>query len=158
MYGWRSQVRDIIWCHRSRLAAIRYLSCLIVVKGRIYCTIIGSVNGPVVTHPSFFGILPTACCLLTLKLNFPLLAGADWLWTAAAAHEVLALGGRMSGVCPQPWGSNPGPNSASGAQLDPGSFTTMLSALMTARTAAAAAHSLWELTGKHTRLLAVAIV
>jgi hypothetical protein len=53
----------------------------------------------------------------------------------------------MSGVCPQPWGSTPPLNPTGGAQLDPGSFTTMLSALMTARTAAAAAHSLWELTG-----------
>jgi hypothetical protein len=75
-------------------------------------------------------------------------AGADWLWSAAAAQEVLAFGGRLSGVCPQPWGYVAVPPHPSGPPLDPGSFTTMLSALMTARTAAATAHSLWELSGK----------
>lgn len=74
--------------------------------------------------------------------------GADWLWTTEAAHQVLAYGGRLSGVCPQPWGfPNPMLN-PTGPQVDPGSFTTMLSALLTARTAAVAAHSLWELAGK----------
>jgi hypothetical protein len=75
-------------------------------------------------------------------------AGADWLWTAEAAQQVLAYGGRLSGVQPQPWGQAPRPDSFAGLQLDPGSFTTMLSALLTARTAAAAAHSLWELAGE----------
>lgn len=74
--------------------------------------------------------------------------GADWLWTADAAHHVLAYGGRLSGVCPQPWGFPSPVHSTVGPQLDPGSFTTMLSALMTARTAASAAHSLWDLSGE----------
>ncbi|KAF6256671.1 hypothetical protein COO60DRAFT_88310 [Scenedesmus sp. NREL 46B-D3] len=75
-------------------------------------------------------------------------AGADWLWNAELAAAVLQEGGRLSGVCPQPYSYNPGSSSSSrGAALDPGSFTTMLSALMTARTAAAAAGSLYELAG-----------
>jgi hypothetical protein len=60
---------------------------------------------------------------------------------------VLQEGGRLSGVCPQPYGYNPSSSSSRGAALDPGSFTTMLSALMTARTAATAARSLYELAG-----------
>ncbi|WIA40073.1 hypothetical protein OEZ86_013488 [Tetradesmus obliquus] len=76
-------------------------------------------------------------------------AGADWLWSAELAAVVLQEGGRLSGVCPQPYGYNPSSSSSSsrGAELDPGSFTTMLSALMTARTAATAAKSLYELAG-----------
>jgi hypothetical protein len=61
---------------------------------------------------------------------------------------VLQEGGRLSGVYPQPYGYNPSSSSSSrGPALDPGSFTTMLSALMTARTAATAARSLYELAG-----------
>jgi hypothetical protein len=74
------------------------------------------------------------------------LAGADWLWSAELAATVLQEGGRLSGVCPQPYGYNPS-SSSRGPALDPGSFTTMLSALMTARTAATAAGSLYELAG-----------
>jgi hypothetical protein len=68
-------------------------------------------------------------------------------------------GGRLSGVCPQPFGYSPNvaggcggsacsPSASAALRMDPGSFTVMLSALMTARTAASAAGSLWELAGR----------
>lgn len=69
-------------------------------------------------------------------------AGADWLWSADSAQRALH-NGMVSGVCPQ----LPSVNPQKYSNPNPGSFTTMLSALLTARTAASAADSLGELAG-----------
>jgi hypothetical protein len=96
--------------------------------------------------------------------------GADWLWSAELANVTLHFGGSLSGVAPRPSGragaaaratrslddatSGDGSPSAArraagggGGGPDPGSFSTMLSALLTARTAAQAAGTLYELAG-----------
>jgi hypothetical protein len=123
--------------------------------------------------PSFLD-LPCSCTTYPspIPCRGPPLAGADWLWSAEAAAATLHFGGSLSGVAPKPAnragraGARPeasgdGGTTASGGQgaqpaaaaarrtagPDPGSFSTMLSALLTARTAAAGALTMFDLAG-----------